>query len=135
MNKVFSGKVLIQLFVLGLSWTLIYSLGFIQYLLYDPFQKTLGCTNTQLGILMTIFGLGNVLGAPVGGWLADRFDYRKIFVCSLLGNGILSLIFSFHMTYNFAFLQNLQMKLQGCVQLSLPSVLHPLSAHSLHGLS
>ena len=102
MNKVFSGKVLIQLFVLGLSWTLIYSLGFIQYLLYDPFQKTLGCTNTQLGILMTIFGLGNVLVAPVGGWLADRFDYRKIFVCSLLGNGILSLIFSFHMTYNFA---------------------------------
>ncbi|MEG0779196.1 MAG: MFS transporter [Oscillospiraceae bacterium] len=100
--KNFSPKLLIKMLVLGMSWTLIYALGFIQYLLYDPFQQTLGCTNAQLGILMTIFGIGNVLGAPIGGWLADRFDYKKIFVASLVGNGILSLIFAFNMTYGMA---------------------------------
>ena len=100
--KFMTGKLLVKLFVLGLSWTLIYALGFIQYILYDPFQHTLGVSNTELGVLMTIFGLGNILGAPIGGWLADRFDYRKIFVCSLFGNGVLSLIFAMHLTYKMA---------------------------------
>ena len=97
-----SFKSVLKLFILGMSWACIYLLGFIQYLLYDPFKEALGCTNAQLGFLMTIFGLGNIFGAPIGGWLADRFDYRKIYTFSLVGNGVLSLIFAFNMTYSMA---------------------------------
>ncbi len=100
--KNFTPKLLVKMLVLGFAWTLAYALGFIQYLLYDPFQQTLGCTNAQLGLLMTIFGIGNILGAPLGGWLADRFDYKKLFIASMVGNGILSLIFAFNLSYGVA---------------------------------
>lgn len=94
-----SVKTFVQLFILGTCWTIVYALPFIQYILYDPLLEQLGCSNTQLGLLMTIFGLGNIFGAPVGGWLADRFDYKKIFVASIVLNGVLSIIFASHITY------------------------------------
>lgn len=62
-----SVKTFVQLFILGTCWTIVYALPFIQYILYDPLLEQLGCSNTQLGLLMTIFGLGNIFGAPVGG--------------------------------------------------------------------
>ena len=98
----FNMKLLVKLFVLGMCWALTYSLGYLQYLLYDPFREALACTNTELGLLLTVFGLGNIFGAPLGGWLADRFDYRKLFVISMIGNGLLSFVFAFHMTYAMA---------------------------------
>ena len=94
-----SVKTFVQLFILGTCWTIVYALPFIHYILYDPLLEQLGCSNTQLGLLMTIFGLGNIFGAPVGGWLADRFDYKKIFVASIVLNGVLSIIFASHITY------------------------------------
>lgn len=95
-------KTLARLLILGMCWTVIYALGFIQYLLYDPFRESLGCTNAELGFLMTIFGLGNIFGAPIGGWIADRFDFKKVFCFSLVGNGILAAIFAMNMNYQFA---------------------------------
>lgn len=95
-------KLILQLFVLGMCWASVYALGFIQYLLYEPFKEALGCTNKQLGLLMTIFGLGNIFGAPLGGWIADRFDYKKVYVLSLIANGILAIIFSMNMNYKTA---------------------------------
>ena len=91
-----------QLLLLGTVWILTYSLAEIQYMLYDPLQSALGCTNAQLGLLLTIFGIGNVVGAPIGGWLSDRFDCRKMLAASLAGNGILCFIFAFRMTYGVA---------------------------------
>jgi len=99
-NKNF--KLLLTVFILGLCWSINYSLSFIQYLLYDPFIEAVGATNAQLGILMTIYGLGNIIGAPFGGWLADKFNYKKIFVASLAGNGLLSIYFAFNMNYTSA---------------------------------
>lgn len=97
-----SVKTFLMLFVLGTCWTAVYSLPFIQYLLYDPFREAIGCSNAQLGLLMTIFGLGNIFGAPLGGWLADRFDYRKIYVGSLLVCGVLAIYFASAISYSNA---------------------------------
>ena len=29
-------------------------------------------------LLITIYGIGNVFGCPVGGWVTDRFNYKII---------------------------------------------------------
>jgi len=99
-NKNF--KLLFTIFILGLCWAITYALPFIQYLLYDPFKEAMGASNAQLGLLMTIYGVGNILGAPFGGWLSDRFNYKNIFIASLIGNGLLSIYFAFNMTYSSA---------------------------------
>ncbi|MCC0631443.1 MFS transporter [Clostridioides sp. ZZV15-6388] len=96
------GKLMIQLVIIAICWELVYIIPFIQYTLYDPILKALQCSNTQLGFLLTIYGLGNIFGAPIGGWLADRFDYRKIILGSVFLNGIVSFLFAFNMNYTFA---------------------------------
>ncbi|MDO5062740.1 MAG: MFS transporter [Peptostreptococcaceae bacterium] len=95
-------KTLIIILVLGFCWTMNYALAEIQYVLYDPMIDALGISNAQLGFLMTIFGLGNIFGAPIGGWLSDKFNYKKIYVYSLLMTGVISFVFAFKMTYSVA---------------------------------
>ncbi|MCC0652883.1 MFS transporter [Clostridioides sp. ES-S-0001-03] len=101
-NGIKFGKLMIQLVIIAICWELVYIIPFIQYTLYDPILKALQCSNTQLGFLLTIYGLGNIFGAPIGGWLADRFDYRKIILGSVFLNGIVSFLFAFNMNYTFA---------------------------------
>lgn len=101
-----SGKIdkrmIIIILVLGFCWTMNYALAEIQFVLYDPMIEALDISNAKLGFLMTIFGLGNIFGAPIGGWLADKFNYKKIYVYSLALTGIISFVFAFSMTYSVA---------------------------------
>ncbi len=100
MNKKF--KLLLTVLVMGSCWSIVYLIPFIQYVFYDPFREMLGATNAQLGVLMTIYGIGNLYGCPLGGWIADRFNYKKLYMGSVLFNGILGLIFVSNPTYTFA---------------------------------
>ncbi len=97
-------KLTITLLTLGACWSIVYIIPFIQYVWYDPFQEFLGATNTQLGLLITIYGFGNVFGAPIGGWVADRFNYKNVYVGSVLLNGVFSLGFVFFPSYGFSIL-------------------------------
>ena len=55
-------KLPITLLVLGACWSIVYIIPFIQYIWYDPFQQFMNATNTQMGLLITIYGFGNVFG-------------------------------------------------------------------------
>lgn len=97
-------KLVITMLVLGACWAVVYLVPFLQYTWYDPFKEFIGGTNTELGLLLTIYGFGNVFGAPVGGWLADRFNYKVIYVLSVFLNGVFGILFLLHPTYGFAIL-------------------------------
>ncbi len=45
--------------------------------------KHLGFSLGQAGILLSIFGVGSVLGSTIGGWLTDRFSAFKVQLFSL----------------------------------------------------
>ena len=83
--------IIFQIVMIALAWEVVYMIPFIQYTLYDPMLNALQCSNTQLGFLLSIYGLGNVFGAPIGGWLADKFDYKKITLWSVILNGVISI--------------------------------------------
>ncbi|MBH6948906.1 MFS transporter [Clostridioides difficile] len=100
MNKKF--KLIVTMLVLGLCWSIVYVVPFIQYIFYDPFREVIGCTNAQLGLLMTVYGFGNIFGAPIGGWIADRFNYKKVYLASLLLNSIFSFLFVIKPIYQMA---------------------------------
>lgn len=94
----------ITLLCLGFCWSIVYLVPYLQYTWYDPFKEFIGGTNTQLGLLLSIYGLGNIFGAPVGGWIADRFNYKIIYVLSVGLNAVFALLFLVHPTYGFAVL-------------------------------
>ena len=95
-------KTFITVFFIGAAYAVIYALPFVQYMFYDPLVESIGATNAQLGFLIAIYGLGNIFGAPVGGWLADKFNHKSIYLWSLVGNSILCFLFAFNLNYTFA---------------------------------
>ncbi len=91
----------VTVFIMGSAYGLVYALPFVQYIFYDPLVESIGATNAQLGILIAIFGVGNLL-APLGGILADKFNYKWVYLISLIGNGVLCILFAFNLNYQFA---------------------------------
>lgn len=97
-------KLVLTILVMGGCWSVVYLVPYLQYTWYDPFKEFIGGTNTKLGLLITIYGFGNVFGAPVGGRLSDRFNYKTIYVLSVFLNGVFAILFLLHPTYGFAIL-------------------------------
>lgn len=94
-------KRLITIYFMGAGYALVYALPFIQYVFYQPLQDALQTTNQKLGLLIAIYGIGNLI-APFGGWLADRVNYKLVYMAGLLGTGVLCFLFAFNMNYSFA---------------------------------
>ncbi|MBK7966325.1 MAG: MFS transporter [Bacteroidetes bacterium] len=43
------------------------------------------------GVVMSLYGIGSVLGSYLGGWLTDRYSYFNIMIGSLLSSGFVLL--------------------------------------------
>ena len=100
--RTFSPRTFLTLFFCGMAYAITYAAPFVQYVFYDPTLKALGATNAQLGILVMIFGWGNIVGAPIGGILSDKFNHKTIYICGLLGTSTLSILLAFNLSYDFA---------------------------------
>lgn len=94
-------KPLITVYIMGAAYAIIYALPFIQYVFYDPLLEGLNATNAQLGLLITIYGLGNLV-APFGGLLVDKFNHKMIYLVSLFATAVLCFAFAFRLNYTFA---------------------------------
>lgn len=94
-------KRLITIYCMGAGYAVVYALPFIQYVFYDPLIQALGSTNQQLGVLIALFGIGNLL-APIGGWLADRFNYKIVYMVGIVSTSLMSILFAMNMNYTFA---------------------------------
>jgi len=97
-------KLGVTMLVLGMCWAIVYLVPFLQYTWYDPFKEYLGTSNFRMSLLLTIYGFGNVFGCPIGGWVADHFNYKWIYVFSIGLNGVFGLLFCLWPSYGFAVL-------------------------------
>jgi MFS transporter, GlpU family, inner membrane protein len=84
---------------LSLSGGAIYLLPFLREVYYLPLQKELGVTNTQLGVLMSVFGATSLITYFPGGWLADRVSPRRLITFSMLATGIAGFYFATFPSY------------------------------------
>ena len=87
---------------LSLSGGAIYLLPFLREIYYLPLQKALGVTNTQLGVLMSVFGATSLITYFPGGWLADRLSPRKMISFSMLATGIAGFYFATFPSYRLS---------------------------------
>jgi predicted MFS family arabinose efflux permease len=54
--------------------------------------KELHFSVSQTGLIMSLYGIGSVLGAYAGGWLTDRMNYFSLMLWSLVGCGLILLL-------------------------------------------
>lgn len=80
--------------VMSFSGGVIFMLPFLQEVYYIPLAQALELNNTQVGSLLSVFGVTSLIAYFPGGWLADRVSPRKLMTISLLATGTAGLYFS-----------------------------------------
>jgi predicted MFS family arabinose efflux permease len=80
--------------VLGFSGGVIFLLPYLKEVYYRPLADALGLSNTQVGLMMSAFGVTALISYFPGGWLADRFSARALISLSLLCTGLLGVYFA-----------------------------------------
>lgn len=88
--------------VLSFSGGIIFLLPFLQEVYYIPLADALNLNNTEVGSLMSVFGVTAMLSYFPGGWLADRVSPRKLITISLLTTGASGLYFATFPSYRIS---------------------------------
>lgn len=78
------------------------TLPYIKYVFYDAQISTMGITNTQSGLMLTMYTIGNMILYIPGGIIADKVSPKKALVISLLSTTALAYIYAFSMNFAVA---------------------------------
>ncbi|MGO0906746.1 MFS transporter [Clostridioides difficile] len=97
-------KRFLVIFILAFGTTAMYSLPYMKSSFYDPMQQALALSHTQIGNLLSLYGLVGMVSYFIGGWFADRFSVRKLITFSLIASGSLGFYFSTFPSYNMILL-------------------------------
>ena len=84
---------------LCLSGGVIYLLPYLREIYYLPMQEALHLTNTQLGVLMSVFGVTAMISYFPGGWLADKVGPKQLITISMISTGLAGLYFATFPSY------------------------------------
>ena len=76
------------LLLICLANAIIYTLPYIQNTYYDAMRISYGFSHVEMGNLIGVYGLANIVGYILGGMAADSFDTRTLFVFSLSATGL-----------------------------------------------
>ena len=95
------GKKITALILMILSMNTIYVLPYLSYTYYTPLQEAMGLVGREAdyGRLLNLYGIANVILYLPGGWVADRFDAKKLLVFSMVATGLLGIWESFFPSY------------------------------------
>lgn len=81
----------LTLFFISLGGGTIYIVPYFKFTYYDQLLVATGLNNYQLGMLMTVMGILNMIFYIPGGIIADKFSARSLFTISMIGTGILTI--------------------------------------------
>lgn len=87
------GKKFLTFILMVLAMNTIYVLPYLMYTYYEPLQEAMGLVgrNEDYGRLLNVYGIANVILYLPGGWIADKFDPKKLLVFSMISTGVLGL--------------------------------------------
>lgn len=87
--------------MVALCWSAsaIFFLPFISETFYVPMQNAFEFSNTQMGMLMSVFGATSMLAYFPGGWLADRYSPRRLMFIALIICGAAGFYFALQPSY------------------------------------
>lgn len=88
-------KRFLLLFALGIAYGFMYVMPYMKSSFYDQMIAAMGCTNEQLGSLMTYYCIACTISYLPGGWIGDKFNPKPVLLCSIFGQAVLSFLFMF----------------------------------------
>ncbi len=88
-------KRFLLLFALGIAYGFMYVMPYMKSSFYDQMMAAMGCTNEQLGALMTYYTIALTISYLPGGWIGDKFNPKPVLAISVFGQAALSFLFMF----------------------------------------
>ncbi len=82
------------LFVLALSCGQIYQLPYLRYSYYDQMLSAFGVSNTELGMFMTLYGIGSIICYLLGGIVASKVSDKILLPGGMILTGALGVWFA-----------------------------------------
>lgn len=89
----------LTIIALGLAGGSIYFIPYVKYVFYDAQLAAMGINNTQSGLLLTMYTIGNMILYIPGGYLADKVSTKKALIISLVATAILTWIYAFSLNF------------------------------------
>lgn len=79
------------LILVAIAGGLITKLPYLRETYMEPLQQATGATKTQLGLIMSAYGIVNFICYFPGGVLADKFSSKKLIIVSCIGTALAGL--------------------------------------------
>ena len=89
----------LTIIALGLAGGSIYFIPYVKYVFYDAQLAAMGINNTQSGLLLTMYTIGNMVLYIPGGYLADKVSTKKALILSLVATSVLTWVYAFSLNF------------------------------------
>ena len=89
----------LTIIALGLAGGSIYFIPYVKYVFYDAQLAAMGINNTQSGLLLTMYTIGNMVLYIPGGYLADKVSTKKALIISLVATSVLTWVYEFSLNF------------------------------------
>ena len=89
----------LTIIALGLAGGSIYFIPYVKYVFYDAQIAAMGINNTQSGLLLTMYTIGNMVLYIPGGYLADKVSTKKALIISLVATSVLTWVYAFSLNF------------------------------------
>ncbi|MBJ8381792.1 MFS transporter [Citrobacter sedlakii] len=86
----------ITLAIISFSGGVSFDLAYLRYIYQIPMAKFMGFSNTEIGLIMSTFGVAAIILYAPSGVIADKFSHRKMITSAMILTGMLGLLM---MTY------------------------------------
>ncbi|WP_324722885.1 MFS transporter [Lelliottia sp. JS-SCA-14] len=82
----------ITLAIISFSGGVSFDLAYLRYIYQIPMAKFMGFSNTEIGLIMSTFGITAIILYAPSGVIADKFSHRKMITSAMIITGLLGFI-------------------------------------------
>jgi len=82
----------ITLAIISFSGGVSFDLAYLRYIYQIPMAKFMGFSNTEIGLIMSTFGITAIILYAPSGIIADKFSHRKMITAAMVITGLLGFI-------------------------------------------
>lgn len=99
-NDLTARRRLFLLILVSVGSSAIYTPIYLKSVFYDPLMEALGCTNEQLGTLVTVYAIAATIFYFFSGVVADKFRVRTLSWLGYAGTAVLTFLYALLPSYN-----------------------------------
>jgi sugar phosphate permease len=86
----------LTLAIISISGGVSFDLAYLRYIYQIPMAKFMGFSNTEIGLIMSTFGITAIILYAPSGIIADKFSHRLMMTLAMIATGLLGIVMAFY---------------------------------------